>query len=344
MISILTASELQRWMSEQRRFTLIDVLPEEVFNAQHQPGARRATVYEVSFLDQIQALGVGRVKPLVLYGAEEGSLDSAVAAGKLERAGFQQVYDFRGGRAEWAQAGGAFEGDGALPEAPQLPEDKRYAVNPDKSSLEWIGRNLSTTHRGTIRVERGHFTVAGGELIDGHVVLDMRSIENKSVEDPKERRMLEEHLKSDDFFDVEPYPTAELKVRSASPLAGATPGAPNFEFTASSGNTVTAPNPAAEPAARFAHLLFVRRLCTEWLVLGPWSLELTKAKLVNPDVGYFDALSNWGVTRQTPRRLRRSWEADSRIGGFRRHDGPIMAENHRGGIAHLRRFSLRCMA
>ena len=26
-----------------------------------------------------------------------------------------------------------------------------------------------------------------------------------------------------------------------------------------------------------------------------------------------DALSNWGVTRQTPRRLRRSWEADSRI-------------------------------
>src|ERR1043166_994900 len=158
MAAILTISELQRWMNEQRRFTLIDVLPEKYFNAQRLPGARRATVYEVTFLDQIKALGIRREdkEPLVLYGAGEGSLDSAVAAEKLERAGFlQPIYDFRGGRAEWAQAGGSFEGDGALPTVPRLPEDKRYVINPDKSILEWIWRNLNTTHRCTIRIGRG---------------------------------------------------------------------------------------------------------------------------------------------------------------------------------------------
>ena len=60
----------------------------------------------------------------------------------------------------------------------------------------------------------------------------MHSIQNQSVEDPKLRPVLDSHLKSDDFFDVERYPTAELKLRSAKLLPDATPGAPNYEFTA----------------------------------------------------------------------------------------------------------------
>ena len=99
MTAILEASELQSWMREQRRFTLLDVLPDEYFQAQRLPGARRASVYEVTFLNQVEALGISPNEPVVLYGAGNGSLDSAVAAEKLERAGFRRIYDFRGGRA-----------------------------------------------------------------------------------------------------------------------------------------------------------------------------------------------------------------------------------------------------
>ena len=60
----------------------------------------------------------------------------------------------------------------------------------------------------------------------------MRSIRNSDLEDPAMRQMLEAHLKSDDFFDVERYPTAELKILSAKRIPDATPGAPNYEMTA----------------------------------------------------------------------------------------------------------------
>ena len=232
MTTQIDAAELQRWISDKRQFALVDVLTEECFNAQRLPGARRASVYEVSFLDQIAALAIGLGDPVVLYGAGAGSLDSAVAAEKLERAGFSNLTVFGGGRAEWAEAGGTFEGDGSLPPAAPAPEDRRYAVNPSRSSLEWIGRNLNSTHRGTISIASGHISIIGGTLAEGRVLLDMRSIQNADLQEPMMRQLLESHLKSDDFFDVERFPAAELKLLSARQLPEAAPGTPNCEITA----------------------------------------------------------------------------------------------------------------
>ena len=232
MTAQIDSSELQNWMREARKFTLVDVLTEECFSAQRLPGARRASVFEVSFLEQIAALAIGPEEPLVLYGAGGDSLDSAVAAEKLERAGFRNLFVFRGGRAEWAQISGTFEGDGRLPSIPDAPEDRTYLVNPNRSSIEWIGRNLNSTHRGTIRIGSGQITVAEGRLAEGHVVLDMRSIENVDLVDPMLRELLEKHLKSDDFFDVERYPTAELFITSVNRFPDEAPGTPNCEITA----------------------------------------------------------------------------------------------------------------
>jgi polyisoprenoid-binding protein YceI len=74
--------------------------------------------------------------------------------------------------------------------------------------------------------------VSQGKCVEGQVTLDMRTIDNESVEDPTVHGVLNQHLKSDDFFDVERYPTADLEIRSAHPLEGATPGTPNFQFQA----------------------------------------------------------------------------------------------------------------
>ncbi len=227
MITKIGAAELQRCLGEDRRPALIDVLPEEYFNAQHLPGARRACVYEVTFLEQIRNLGIKPDDTVVLYGAGRGSLDSAVAAQKLEQAGFNRLLDFSGGRAAWAEAGGAFEGNGDSLDFQPGPEPRSYSVVAERCAIEWVGRNLNSTHRGTLRVASGRLTLRAGMVQSGSIILDLRSIENTDLPDPALRHLLEAHLKSDDFFDVERYPSAQLLLRSASPAPDATPGTPN---------------------------------------------------------------------------------------------------------------------
>ena len=227
-MSELDAPELQRWLRSGRRFTLVDVLPREYFEPRHLPGAKGACVFEVTFLEQIRDLGLAADDVIVLYGAGHGSLDSAVAAEKLARAGFTRVHVFRGGRAAWAEADGGFEGSGAEPPAPAMPANGVRAVNAESSTIEWFGRNMNTTHRGTIRIARGSITVRDGSPSAGHISIDMSSITNTDIEDPALRHLLEAHLKSDDFFDVARFPIAELVIETAMREAGATPGAPNY--------------------------------------------------------------------------------------------------------------------
>ena len=235
MITEIDAVELQRLLREDPRLIIIDVLGEEYFNPQHIPSARRACVYEVNFLDQIKNIGLQTNDPVVVYGAGPGSLDSVVAAEKLNRAGFTRIFDFSGGRAAWAEAGGAFEGNGVLPAAAQPASEVRtFSVDIDMSTIEWIGRNLNSTHRGNLRVSRGNLSLrTDGTFEGGNIMLDMNSLENTDIADPSLRQVLIAHLKSDDFFDVERFPAAELQVRSSSLLPKATPGSPNQHVTAS---------------------------------------------------------------------------------------------------------------
>ena len=227
----IDSATLQRWLSEKSRLSLVDVLPEEYFAAQHLPGARRACVYEVDFLDQIERLDIRRDDPVVLYGAGDGSLDSAVAAEKLAHAGFRQLFDYSGGRADWQKIDGPFEGHGRAP-APREPEDRSYTVDAAQSSLEWIGRSLTSTHRGAIRIAQGNLQLRRSKLTGGRIELDMQSITDADIGDLALRHLLERHLKSDDFFDVARFPVAAVVLHTATKHTDATPGVPNYRLAA----------------------------------------------------------------------------------------------------------------
>jgi len=227
MITRIDAAELRSRLDKGEPLSVIDVLPEEYFVEQHLPGARRAGVYEVTFLDQIKQLGLRANDPVVLYGAGQGSLDSRVAAEKLQRAGFTQVFNFEGGREAWLEAGGKLEGKGVQAMARPSQQPHTYRVAVEDSCVEWIGRNLNSTHRGTLRVAQGDLTLKAGLVQGGRIVFAMGTIENANLSDPNLRQVLEHHLKSDDFFDVERFPTAELRIRSAESIPDATPGSPN---------------------------------------------------------------------------------------------------------------------
>ncbi len=92
-----------------------------------------------------------------------------------------------------------------------------YTVDPGTSSVAWFGsKPVGPTETGTVDIAEGQLTFNGSELVDGSFVIDMTTITTDS-QNGNMKEMLEGHLKSDDFFGVETYPTATLVIKSAEP-------------------------------------------------------------------------------------------------------------------------------
>lgn len=94
--------------------------------------------------------------------------------------------------------------------------DGTYAINTDESVVRWIGtkpRVLGYQDNGTVMLSGGTVTVAGGAIASGDFTIDMSTITvEKTSNENRPGSMLEEHLKSDDFFDVETYPTVRFAI------------------------------------------------------------------------------------------------------------------------------------
>ncbi len=138
-IEKISPQAFNQWVVAQKPFILIDTLTSDHFKAIHLPGASHACVFEVNYLDQIAALTTDKHARLVLYGASEKSMDAAVAAEKLEREGFDNLFILDGGIDGWRTAGYPAEGESV--DTPPLPErllalrDGTYRVDADQSVL-----------------------------------------------------------------------------------------------------------------------------------------------------------------------------------------------------------------
>lgn len=85
-----------------------------------------------------------------------------------------------------------------------------YVVDASSSTVHWIGKKVTGEHHGTIDVKEGSLQVVDNAIKGGTVVIDMNSITDKDLTDEGYNQKLVGHLKSDDFFAVEKYPTAKL--------------------------------------------------------------------------------------------------------------------------------------
>jgi polyisoprenoid-binding protein YceI len=85
-------------------------------------------------------------------------------------------------------------------------------VDASKSSVTWVGKKVAGQHTGTIAIKEGNLVVDNGKITGGKVVIDMSTIVNLDQTDPAMNAKLVGHLKSDDFFGVVKFPTAELAV------------------------------------------------------------------------------------------------------------------------------------
>jgi len=219
----ISPSELSDKLASEQA-VLIDVLPKARYQQTHLPGALHACVFEVTFLNQIAALAGDREKPLVVYGADVQTHDAPMAADKLQRAGYQQVFILEGGLKAWRDAGYPLEQtDTEATEAnAQTLVDGHFQIDCENSLIEWAGRNPNSTHVGTLGLSSGAIQVEGG-TISGHFTIDMLSISNGNLAGSDLQPVLEDHLKSDDFFFVDKFPEATFEMH-AEPIGDGTAG------------------------------------------------------------------------------------------------------------------------
>lgn len=92
-------------------------------------------------------------------------------------------------------------------------EDGTVEVKVETSSVTWKGYKVTGSHKGKIALKEGELTFKEGKLTGGEFVIDMSTIENTDMEGEYKTK-LEGHLKSEDFFGVEKYPTALLTFKN----------------------------------------------------------------------------------------------------------------------------------
>ena len=92
---------------------------------------------------------------------------------------------------------------------------QKKEVNIEKSVVAWTGKKIGGAHNGQIQLKSGYFIFNNDQIKGGKVVIDMNSMTNLDLEDAGYRAKLIGHLKSDDFFGVEKYPTAIFELSKA---------------------------------------------------------------------------------------------------------------------------------
>ncbi|MGM5469934.1 YceI family protein [Flavobacteriaceae bacterium LMO-SS05] len=88
-------------------------------------------------------------------------------------------------------------------------EGEKKEIKVENSKVVWKGYKVTGSHHGVIAIKSGGLTFNENKLTGGEFIIDMSTITNTDLEGEYKGK-LEGHLKSDDFFGVEKFPTASL--------------------------------------------------------------------------------------------------------------------------------------
>lgn len=95
-----------------------------------------------------------------------------------------------------------------------------FKANIEKTELKWTGKKVTGQHQGQIKLQSGNLNLKDGKIVGGNFVIDMNSITDEDLTDAGYNQKLIGHLKSDDFFGVEKFPTATLSITEATTFTG----------------------------------------------------------------------------------------------------------------------------
>lgn len=94
-------------------------------------------------------------------------------------------------------------------------------IKPTLSKITWVGKKVTGQHEGTINFLDGLLTFKSNKLVAGTFTVDMKSISTTDLTGEYKDK-LDGHLKADDFFGVEKFPTASLVFKKVTPVNATT--------------------------------------------------------------------------------------------------------------------------
>ncbi len=99
-----------------------------------------------------------------------------------------------------------------------IVQDTALSFNLENSNIKWTGTELtSKIHYGSLKLTKADLVIIDSKITSGEFTVDMTSLSVEDLEG-KSKERLEGHLSSDDFFSIEKFQTASLKVLDSKSL------------------------------------------------------------------------------------------------------------------------------
>ena len=77
------------------------------------------------------------------------------------------------------------------------------------STIKWVGKKVTGEHSGTVNFKEGAVVFKGKKLVGGSFTVDMTSLTSTDLSGEYQGK-LNGHLKADDFFGTDKFPTSKL--------------------------------------------------------------------------------------------------------------------------------------
>ena len=100
-----------------------------------------------------------------------------------------------------------------------MPKPTTYKLDATKSTFKWTGKKVTGSHWGYIKFTDGQLTTDGNNIVGGTFVVDMNSMDCQDTKGEYGTKLLG-HLKSDDFFSTEKFPTSTLTIKKVTLKSG----------------------------------------------------------------------------------------------------------------------------
>ena len=82
-------------------------------------------------------------------------------------------------------------------------------INTTTSTIEWVGKKATGQHNGTVNFKDGAIVFKNNKLVGGTFTVNMTSLTATDLSGEYQGK-LNGHLKADDFFGTDKFPTAKL--------------------------------------------------------------------------------------------------------------------------------------
>lgn len=93
---------------------------------------------------------------------------------------------------------------------------EKLQINTTKSELKWsCDYTFSFSgHFGFVKFKEGYFIKTNNKITGGEFIIDLNTIISTDMDSEKANTSLANHLKNEDFFEVNKFPTAKLVITS----------------------------------------------------------------------------------------------------------------------------------